>query len=437
MGKEKTHARRSPPRQGQKRVGAAAAAGSGARKKEGNKKKALRKAKRCLSRKSPPRKVRVPPPSSHPPGVRSVGVIIGVVDVASDVTTQFDFSAPDCYKAHSVQHCMAYAPFCKCPPEGRKLRMFSDVAAALLLRKQRPDLFVDIIYPRDVTPERLQKNTINFIAGYDILCAHLDSKSGDTAMIPSAEQAQIFMDAVRAKSSKVCPSPALQKFGADKRMYYQQAMDVGVPIAPTAFVGRGAERTSANTVAIARSRGWDSTGFVVKPSFGSWNMGVDFFFLKSTAKGSALEKRVLEQLDEHLEVPQVSGSPHLVIQKYIKDFDRFPEVRTFWGPDRKFMYAVANWNAGKWTVTTQRATIPDRYLEPAKEIGQLAIDRMLPPKQLWCTRIDVACESVGTGKLRFFMNEFDPTGSNNWHSARYPKSVPLMAKLFADAVDKA
>ena len=45
----------------------------------------------------------------------------------------------------------------------------SDVAVAMTVKNGYQDVTVDIILPREITLERLKKNNVNFILGYDCI----------------------------------------------------------------------------------------------------------------------------------------------------------------------------------------------------------------------------------------------------------------------------
>eukprot|EP01065_Artemidia_motanka_P042260 TRINITY_DN5631_c1_g1_i1.p1 TRINITY_DN5631_c1_g1~~TRINITY_DN5631_c1_g1_i1.p1 ORF type:complete len:552 (+),score=201.36 TRINITY_DN5631_c1_g1_i1:64-1719(+) len=384
-----------------------------------------------------PLKIPRPVRRRRPAGAKaSIGFVIGCVDSSSDVTNHtHSFPAPDCYKVCMRKFgrsavCGAYGPFCTCAPADRKLRLFGDAAAALALQHSRPDLHVDIMYPRQVTAARVAANDMTFLLGYDAVSCQLDSTNGDVSMV-TPKQAKAFIDAVQSPGAKVYPGPVLQAFGCCKRTYYQRAMDTGVPIAPTKFARTAGERSAKALVAAARSAGWKN--FVVKPAVGSWNDGVeDFNLAKKGESAAASEERVLEELEKHLQVPSVVKSPDLVIQKCMAGFEQHPEVRCFWA-DGELLYAVSNWRNGV-RGSIQKCKVPERYLSGAKEIGKMVIERMLPEKPLGLIRTDIACETEAGGKLKFFMNEVDTCPG--WYADRYPACVSVMTKMLSAASDR-
>ena len=47
--------------------------------------------------------------------------------------------------------------------------LHTDVAICMVIKSSYPDVNVDIILPKDVSLERLKKNKVNFILGYDCI----------------------------------------------------------------------------------------------------------------------------------------------------------------------------------------------------------------------------------------------------------------------------
>ena len=45
----------------------------------------------------------------------------------------------------------------------------TDVAIAMTIKQSYPDINVDIILPKDISLQRLKKNDVNFILGYDCI----------------------------------------------------------------------------------------------------------------------------------------------------------------------------------------------------------------------------------------------------------------------------
>ena len=45
----------------------------------------------------------------------------------------------------------------------------TDVAICMVIKESYPDITVDMILPKEITLERLKKNSVNFILGYDCI----------------------------------------------------------------------------------------------------------------------------------------------------------------------------------------------------------------------------------------------------------------------------
>ena len=110
----------------------------------------------------------------------------------------------------------------------------TDVALAYVMKEKFPDIQVDIIFPKDISNERFQKNDINIPIGYDIINAINDDppikKFTGKSGIDKLDK--IYNN----KKNKIFPSYEFMSFIWDKKKYLQLLHKNKIPISPTIFI---------------------------------------------------------------------------------------------------------------------------------------------------------------------------------------------------------
>jgi len=292
------------------------------------------------------------------------------------------------------------------------------------------DIEVDMIFPEDITLERLSKNICNFVVGYDVINAVLESPE------KTEEVTQIF----QSPDSHVVPSYDFQEFIYMKSKYMTGLRELGVPMAPTIFAKQG-DRSPTKLIEEMKAKGWQR--FVMKQSFSAFSLG----FLKESVETVEREPKILEEYFEEFE-----DCPEYVVQEAIDGFTRHWETRCFWW-NGEFQYAVCNKAAvssedGSETIITGE-DIPLEFLEHAKRIGKEAL-KVLPDertpdgKQLLgqvLVRTDIGC-SDGVlhdkdthwqpGEKTFFLNEIEYGGTTYFIRHLKFDAVPMWASHYAD-----
>merc|ERR1711904_663972 len=94
-------------------------------------------------------------------------------------------------------------------------------------KKHYKELEVDLIFPKDISLERLRSNTCNFVIGYDIL----------DAMCEGEEQLAAVESAFK-NCENTLPSWEVQEAIYMKSKYMKRAAELGVPIAPTIYAAK-------------------------------------------------------------------------------------------------------------------------------------------------------------------------------------------------------
>jgi hypothetical protein len=359
-----------------------------------------------------------------------VGFILGkefdFVDApGSVVDTSFLDDLPSEYRKRAEQPRMSWPGM----TVDNKDHISVDVAIAWYIKKNYANIDVDFIFPQDITLARLKMNVCNFITGYDIL----------DALCEGCERLAEVENAFQ-KCGNIMPSWEVQEAIYLKSKYMKQAMDAGVPVAPTIFAAKG-DRDPSSLLQQIKARGWKT--FIIKQSYSCGSIG----FKKLQVADCEGNPQILEGYFE-----TYRECPEYVVQEFIEGFCRNWEVRCFWF-NGEFLYAMAN-RAAVSTVEGETVgiitgdDIPQDFLEHAKQIGRQAL-KSLPqlttpaghPIGMTCIRTDVGCSDSevhdkdythwNPKSRTFFLNEIEYGGTTYFARALKFDCIPLWAQLYA------
>ena len=165
----------------------------------------------------------------------------------------------------------------------------TDVALAYIMKNKFPDIQVDIIFPKDISNERLQKNDINIPIGYDIINAINDDpyikKFSGKAGIDKLDK--IYQN----KKNKIFPSYEFMAFIWDKKKYLQVLQKHKIPISPTIFIKDNVQVKKL----LQQVQKYKWKEFIIKPIGGTSSAGLGKFKLSDCLKD-------LSSLKEYFEV---------------------------------------------------------------------------------------------------------------------------------------
>jgi len=334
---------------------------------------------------------------------------------------------PDDYRVDPESH--EYLMDCE---PGTKGFAQADVAIAWYIKKNNPDIEVDIITPNEITLARLQTNAFNFTLGYNAVNISVENNSDGPRKLKAFK-----------KCGNILPTWEVEDFILYKSKYMQACMDAGVPMAPTIFAFKG-KRSPAELMQQIKARGWKS--FVMKQSESGFSLG----FFKISVDACEKDPKILKQYFKDW-----AHCPEFIVQEAIDGFTRNWETRCFWY-NGKFLYAIANMAAVSTADGAERIIsgddIPSEFLENAKKIGREAI-KALPelkaptgqPVPMIMMRTDIGCsdsrihdkDTNWDPKAKtFFLNEIEP--SSTTYFVRHLKfdCIPLYGKLYADTARK-
>lgn len=359
-----------------------------------------------------------------------VGFLVGkdtdlVEDAKYDAVGDASFLAdlPDMYRVDPESK--EYLKNCE---PGTKGYAHADVAIPWYIKKNYPEIEVDIIFPEDINIKRLRSNVANFVVGYDVINSVFEGPQR------LAEVTKAFR-----KCGNIMPSWDVQEFIYMKSDYMKKCLEMGVPMAPTVFAYKGS-RTPEALLKEIKARGWRT--FVMKQSYMAFSLG----FMKLKVEDCEAKPEILrDYFEEHADCPEY------VVQEAIDGFTRNWETRCFWF-NGEFLYAIANKAAvstedGKEQIITGD-DIPAEFLENAKRIGKEAL-KCLPqlrtpdgqPIGMTLIRTDIGCSDsqvydVNTtwdpNSKTFFLNEIEYGGTTYFIRHLKFDAMPLWGKLYVE-----
>ena len=255
---------------------------------------------------------------------------------------------------------------------------------------------VDYIMPREITKERLKKNTVNFMLIYDLLEAFHSSKT------PEKKRRYQELVKVLSEAKNIYPPYDYQQLINDKSKYIKHlSKKKKTRVIPTFSITRQqynrfgkthqqrVQKTAQSIINRAKKQGWKK--FIAKPIFGQESIGFKAF------DPEKIEQQVPKYVDKMFN-DKKTIYPGILIQKYIEGFDKEnPEIRMYF-IDEDYKYSVIT--------TDTKVTIPknEKGTEPVPGFNQLKLFakqtlKGLPPIKIngkklpkLLTRIDIACQ---------------------------------------------
>ena len=299
----------------------------------------------------------------------------------------------------------------------------SDVAIAMIIKQNYPDIGVDIILPKDISRIRLKKNDVNFAIGYDCINAinedpYVKKFSTDESI---DELYKIFMD----KSCKIFPPFNHNNFTWDKKQYMVKYKRNNIPIPDSIFFKpKGNVSRLLNQI---KSYKWNY--FIMKPIGGTTGFGFKKFYLNDCFEDLKILKDYLEEHDYYKE---------FIIQEYIKGFEKFGEIKMFWINDQ-FSYGVNIKRKDVYSKETVKFVTDKKVLEECKKIGEKAVN-LFPPiivnkkkvKPVLIRTDFTCCLNNDHKKKKYFLNEVENQIAHTYidkSGITYP-TVPILADAF-------
>lgn len=236
---------------------------------------------------------------------------------------------------------------------------------------------VDYICPEDVNPERLRKNTLNFMLIYDVL---------ESFHVDRPEVYRRFVNSLKG-ANNVYPPYSYQKFINNKCNYIKHLTDRNPSHAiPTMCVTKFNKGTKAKVIEFGEKQGGT---FIGKPIFGQESIDFKKFDAKASLRSNSPLDKYIKRCSKKY--------PGIIFQKYIEGFDASkPEIRMYF-LDGKYRYSVITNDIMVSTPKQEKGGMTVEPLEALKRFAK-SIVAGLPPisvkgKDLgrMLTRIDIAC----------------------------------------------
>jgi glutathione synthase/RimK-type ligase-like ATP-grasp enzyme len=292
----------------------------------------------------------------------------------------------------------------------------TDVGLAYVMKNKFRDVDIDVIMPKDISNERLQKNDINIPIGYDLINAINDDPY--VKKFHGKEGIDLLDKIFQLKANKIFPSYEYMAFLWDKKKYLQHLHKHKIPISPTIFV-----KDSVNSKKLLRQVQkckWNK--FIIKPIGGTIGLGFEKFNL-SDLLGDITPLK--EYFDENNEFYR-----EYLVQELITGFIEHGEIKTFW-IDGKFSYAIKVTEDHSKNIYRVSEIIDKKVINECIKIGNSVIKAL--PKISYnrkkvlpvMVRIDLTCchKNKKFSPSNYFVNEIesDIAGTYiNYKNIKYP-----------------
>lgn len=306
-------------------------------------------------------------------------------------------------------------------------KLHIDVAIAMTVKVKYPSIKVDIIQPKDISLERLQRNDLNFVVGYDYINA-----VNDDPWVPkfSGEAGhKKILNIYKNKKAKLFPSYEYMNFIWNKRKYLTKFEKAGIPISPTIFINK--QVSIPRLLAQLDSHKWNN--FIIKPIGGTTSYGVGLFNLNKILNEPTI---LMDYFIKNGELYE-----EFLVQPLIKGFKAYGEIKSYW-INGEFSYAVNTIDRGDDNYKVKEIIDP-KVLRKCKDIG-LRVLQSVPKMTVLhkrtdhvVIRIDLTCclDNSPKSSLKYYLNEIEEGGIAgtylDFKNVEYP-----MVEVLADSFVK-
>jgi hypothetical protein len=302
--------------------------------------------------------------------------------------------------------------------------LHTDVAICMVIKESYPDINVDIILPKDISVERLKKNKVNFILGYDCINQIL----GEPYVRKFAGKAgyKKLYSIYGNQSAKVFPPIDFLQFIWSKDVYHDVLSRKKIPITPTLTV----TDSTRNILGSIHKKGWKE--FIIKPVGGTVAVGVGRFQLNKCLKDPLILR---EYFDENKD-----SYDKFLVQELIKGFKKHGEIKMYW-INGEYSYCVNTPGASKPGEDYIVKLVKNKeVLDECKAIGEKTLNAL--PKIKVGTKVikpvmvrtDFTCckANKAHSPSNYFLNEVEHQDAGsyvNFENVKYPY-VQVMADTF-------
>lgn len=297
-----------------------------------------------------------------------------------------------------------------------------DVAIAMTIKSRFTGITIDIILPNEISLERLKKNDINYVMGYDYVSTLIQ----EPYVKKFVDNPQKLLDIYKNSDSKIYPPYSHQDFIWNKKKYLTKFKRANIPINPTIFI----KGTVSIPKLLAQIASYKWSEFIVKPIGGCEGRGCGFFILQDIL---AEPTKLIDYFTEESETYE-----EYLVQRLTEGFKKYGEVKSFW-IGGEFCYAI-NTKEVPWGDSVTKPETDEKVLEKCKEIGSKVIKAI--PKSKFngktstpvMTRIDMVCclDNKPKKSYAYYLNEIEEGGIAGTYTNAKGINYPIV-EVLADA----
>ena len=195
----------------------------------------------------------------------------------------------------------------------------SDIGIAYYVKKYYKEADVEILTKKDVSLKRF--NQFDIIFGlYDPYYYTHSMKSSDAY--------KKYNSIIKNTSAIFCHPLELQKFVLNKKLYTETFQKKGIPVMETiSFLIKDNMNTTTLINKIRKQcETWGTKTFITKPQPGGFGIGFKKWDLEKVLKNDKQFKSYVKKIEKQVRIEK----PLLLVQKFVPEFERFYEVRTYW-----------------------------------------------------------------------------------------------------------
>lgn len=299
-----------------------------------------------------------------------------------------------------------------------------DIAAAYALMNLLKDTnhTLTIVPAKEISVKRLRQFDLVFNQFYDVLVVPF-LKKFEKDGYPHAKLLSIYQEC----SDIIYPPMEYHELIIDKCKYYSLLKERGINVAPSLCVKKEDYRSPDTLTAVSRFVKKHKAGTLfVKPVHGTDSTGVKVVGDDYDVRMENL--RLKNELMRHLQVVFKNKQyPAVVLQKYLKEFEKTtPQIRMYF-MGTKYLYSVLTQNGDTFrpksevsksfdSVSTMEFDVNKCLMKHAKEVFKV-IQPFFGKMPMLMTRLDFGCCLSSKDECgKYFINEIEFAGGNYVHT---------------------
>ncbi len=284
----------------------------------------------------------------------------------------------------------------------KKKQLHVDVAIAMTVKLKFPGHKIDIIKPNEITVNRLNKNDINFVLGYDYITTIEQDPWVPKFM--GENGGKKLIEIYKNPKSKIFPPYKHQEFIFNKKKYLTRMQKSKIPINPTIFIKKNVNITKL----LSQISDYKWSQFIIKPIGGCEGHGCGFFTTKDiVGEPTKLMNYFIENSEYYEE---------FLVQRLTEGFKKYGEVKSFW-VGGEYTYAIVTKDV-PYGESIVKPLTDKKILDKCLEIGNKVIknipklefnDKKTDPVM---TRIDIVCclDNKPLSSYDYYLNEIEEGG---------------------------